>query len=92
MDDPDRAGPKAGTRGTEGGVSEKGKDSQFNAEKVPGSPKEAPPLPHSEKQKQPDSDTTVGSGGRTADDAGTLGMLEVRSIALSIHGLCGSHS
>jgi hypothetical protein len=76
MDDPDRAGPKAGTRGTEGGVSEKGKDSQFNAE----------------KQKQPDSDTTVGSGGRTADDAGTLGMLEVRSIALSIHGLCGSHS
>ncbi|CEJ57143.1 hypothetical protein PMG11_05848 [Penicillium brasilianum] len=77
MDDPDRAGPKAGTRGTEGGVSEKGKENQYNAEKVPGSPKEALPLPHSEKQKQSsDSDATVGTGGRTADEAGTLGMLE----------------
>jgi hypothetical protein len=78
MDDPDRAGPKAGTRGTEGGVSEKGKENQYNAEKVPGKPKEALPLPHSEKQKQSsDSDATVGTGGRTADEAGTLGMLEV---------------
>ncbi|KAJ5153215.1 uncharacterized protein N7482_009693 [Penicillium canariense] len=77
MDDPNRAGPKEGTRGTEGGVSEKGKENQLYAEKVPGSPKEAPPLPHSEKQKQPsDSDATSGGGGRTADGAGTLGMLE----------------
>lgn len=91
MDDPDRAGPKAGTRGTEGGVSEKKKENQY--EKVPGSPKEAPPLPHSEKQKQPsDSDATVGSGSRTADDAGTLGMLEVRSTAPSANGTSGSTS
>ncbi|KAJ5116268.1 hypothetical protein N7456_000616 [Penicillium angulare] len=77
MDDPNRTGPKEGTRGTEGGVSEKGKGNQYSAEKVPGSPKEALPLPHSEKQKLPsDSDDTVGSGSRTAEGAGTLGMLE----------------
>lgn len=93
MDDPDRAGPKEGTRGTEGGVSEKGKENQYNAEKVPGSPKEAPPLPHSEKQKQSfDSDATVGNGGRAANDAGTLGMLEVRSTALSSGGISGCQS
>jgi hypothetical protein len=92
MDDPDRAGPKAGTRGTEGGISEKGKENQYNAEKVPGSPKEAPPLPHSEKQKQSDSDATLGSGGRTADEAGTLGMLEVRSTAISVDLIHGCKS
>lgn len=77
MDDPHRTGPKEGTRGTEGGVSEKVKENQ-NAEKVPGSPKEAPALPYSEKTKlSSDSDSTSGSGGRTADGSGTLGMLEV---------------
>ncbi|CAI7663468.1 unnamed protein product [Penicillium manginii] len=76
MNDPNRAGPKEGTRGTEGGVSAKEKENQY-AEKVPGSPKEAPPLPHGEKQKfSSDSDSASGSGGRTADEAGTLGMLE----------------
>lgn len=90
MDDPDRAGPKAGTRGTEGGVSEKKKENQY--EKVPGSPKEAPPLLQSEKQKQPsNSDATVRSGSRTADDAGTLGMLEVRSTTPSANGSSGSN-
>lgn len=79
MDDPHRAGPKEGTRGTEGGVSEKGKENLYNAEKVPGGPKEAPPLPNSETQKlSSNSDSTVGSSGRTADDTGSLGMLEVR--------------
>lgn len=68
MDDPHRAGPKEGTRGTEGGVSEKGKESQFSSEKIPGSPKESPPLPHSDG---------------TADDTGSLGMLEVRQLAVT---------
>ncbi|OQD77014.1 hypothetical protein PENDEC_c003G03626 [Penicillium decumbens] len=77
MDDPNRAGPREGTRGTEGGVSERKKENQYNAEKVPGGPKEAPPLPHSEEQKLPsDSDSATGTGGRTAEGAGTLGMLE----------------
>ena len=54
MDDPNRTGPKEGTRGTEGGISEKTKDSKEerkgDAEKKPDPPKEAPPLPHSEQQ------------------------------------------
>ncbi|KAJ5296950.1 uncharacterized protein N7443_007843 [Penicillium atrosanguineum] len=77
MDDPNRTGPREGTRGTEGGVSEKKKENLYNAEKVPGGPKEALPLPHSEEQKLPsDSDSATGTGGRSADGAGTLGMLE----------------
>ncbi|KAE8354271.1 hypothetical protein BDV28DRAFT_89190 [Aspergillus coremiiformis] len=71
MDDPHRTGPKEGTRGTEGGVSEKLKDSTSSGEKVPGSPKEAPPLPHSEQQKVPASDD---KDGKTADS--NLGVLE----------------
>lgn len=55
MDDPNRTGPKEGTRGTEGGISEKskdGKEAQVEAgksEKKPDPPKEVPPLPHSEQ-------------------------------------------
>ena len=57
MDDPNRVGPMEGTRGTEGGVSEKDRDRKAqesyvgtNSEKKPDPPKEAPPLPHSEKE------------------------------------------
>ena len=50
MDDPNRIGPKEGTRGTEGGVTEKSKDAQ-HLDKVPDAPKEVPPLPHSEAEK-----------------------------------------
>lgn len=50
MDDPNRAGPKDGTRGIEGGVSEKSKESKIGEEKKPDGPKEAPPLPHSEQE------------------------------------------
>ena len=60
MDDPNRPGPKEGTRGTEGGISEKNKaqDGQLGSksEKKPDSPKEAPPLPHSEQEKLGQSD------------------------------------
>ena len=54
MDDPNRVGPKEGTRGTEGGISEKSRDKSGGlngAEKTPEEPKEAPPLPHSEQEK-----------------------------------------
>ncbi|KAB8236903.1 uncharacterized protein BDW43DRAFT_227805 [Aspergillus alliaceus] len=71
MDDPNRTGPKEGTRGTEGGVSEKLKGSQQSGEKVPGSPKEAPPLPHSEQKKVPSSEDKEGK----ASDS-NLGVLE----------------
>ena len=58
MDDPNRVSPKEGTRGTEGGVSEKDRDRKAKEdhigtkpEKKPDPPKEAPPLPQSEKEK-----------------------------------------
>jgi Ca2+/H+ antiporter, TMEM165/GDT1 family len=51
MDDPNRMGPKDGTRGTEGGVSEKSKEKKIGEEKRPDPPKEAPPLPHSEQER-----------------------------------------
>ena len=53
MDDRNRAGPKEGTRGTEGGISEKSREKQDNMdlEKKPEPPKEVPSLPHSEEQK-----------------------------------------
>lgn len=50
MDDPHRVSPKDGTRGTEGGVSEKSKEKKMGEEKKPDPPKEAPPLPHSEQE------------------------------------------
>ena len=56
MDDPHRTGPKEGTRGTEGGISEKNKDKKEGqtdvgkSEKKPDPPKEIPPLPHSEQE------------------------------------------
>ncbi|KAJ5124169.1 uncharacterized protein N7515_007994 [Penicillium bovifimosum] len=78
MDDPYREGPKQGTRGIEGGVSEKGKENQLASEKVPGGPKEAPPLPQSETKKlvSGSEDTTTGSGSQSAEGSGNLGMVE----------------
>lgn len=58
MDDKNRQGPKKGTTGTEGGVSEKNKErmlkEQQTGEKVgnkPQTPKEMPPLPESDQEK-----------------------------------------
>ena len=55
MDDPNRTGPKEGTRGTEGGITEKTKDTVQDAkkdssEKTAEAPKEAPPLPPSDQK------------------------------------------
>ena len=54
MDDPNRAVAKEGTRGTEGGVSEK--SSSTLDTKTPENPKEQPPLPHSEQQRMGDGE------------------------------------
>ena len=58
MDDPYRVSPEEGTRGTEGGISEKDRDRKAQeshiggkAEKKPDPPKEAPPLPNGEEEK-----------------------------------------
>lgn len=66
MDDPHRTGPKEGTRGTEGGITEKSKEAKgatseiSKSEKKPDPPKEAPPLPHSEEKDL--KGTTKGKG------------------------------
>lgn len=77
MNDRNRPGPKEGTRGTEGGVSEKSKENQLGIEKKPDPPKEAPPLPHSEQQKIP----TPQGDQKKEDEEKKDGMLEVRISA-----------
>ncbi|KAI1749298.1 hypothetical protein F4782DRAFT_311455 [Xylaria castorea] len=65
MDDPHRKPPRRGTTGTEGGVSEKDKARKAKegrtgekVEMVPETPKEKPPMPHSEQEKmQGDKET-----------------------------------
>jgi len=98
MNDPSRQLPKQGTTGTEGGVSEKDKAQKAQegqtgerVEKKPGSPKEAPPLPHSEQEKitkgekdaakKVDKDAPKKSKGKDseADIAAELSGLEVRA-------------
>lgn len=87
MDDPNRTGPKEGTRGTEGGISEKNRDKKAQEndiigpkpEKKPDPPKEAPPLPHSE-QEIVGQTGTKDSGRKGVDDEERpkeLGGLEV---------------
>ena len=85
MDDPNRVGPIEGTRGTEGGISEKNRDRKAQgqigskSEVKPDSPKEVPPLPHSEQEKLSPGD---GKGTITSDKGdvtqGEIGGLEVR--------------
>ncbi|KAL4754827.1 hypothetical protein BDW72DRAFT_165465 [Aspergillus terricola var. indicus] len=76
MDDRNRAAPKEGTRGTEGGVSGKLKESAYSGDKSPGSPKEAPPLPHSEEQKLPSMGDSSGKDTKGFSSDSTLGVLE----------------
>ncbi|KAL4935728.1 hypothetical protein BDV06DRAFT_206378 [Aspergillus oleicola] len=77
MDDRNRVAPKAGTRGTEDGVSGKSTGNTYTSDKSPDSPKAVPPLPHSEEQKLP----TAGEDSGAKDTKGsstdpTLGVLE----------------
>ena len=91
MDDPHRTGPKEGTRGTEGGISEKNKDrkaTQFDgtkSDKKPDPPKEVPPLPHSEQESldpmasKDDGKKIKETGTEDKDKQKELGGLEVTS-------------
>lgn len=67
MDDKSRSGPADGTRGTEGGMTEKTKSRGTlnpNIGNKPQAPKEQPDLPHSEKEhiqsSQDDTEPTAG--------------------------------
>jgi Ca2+/H+ antiporter, TMEM165/GDT1 family len=96
MNDPSRELPRQGTTGTQGGVSEKDKvrkaqegQTSEKLEKKPDSPKEAPPLPHSEQEKidkkekdtakQAEKDASKKNKGKDSDvdDASELLGLEV---------------
>ena len=90
MDDPHRTGPKEGTRGTEGGISEKNKDRKATQldgarpEKKPDPPKEIPPLPHSEQESldpkaaaKDDGKKSKENGMEDKDKQKELGGLEV---------------
>ncbi|KAK3941905.1 putative transmembrane protein pft27 protein [Diplogelasinospora grovesii] len=85
MDDKNRPGPKQGTTGTGGGVSEKDKERKkkegTTGEKVenrPQTPKEAPPLPHSDQEKilrekeGKDSKDKSKSSGKASEDVSGL--------------------
>jgi hypothetical protein len=66
MDDRNSAAPKEGTRGTEGGVSEKSNSNQAGVKKTPDSPKEPLPLPDSAYGSASESSTKT----RNSDDIG----------------------
>jgi Ca2+/H+ antiporter, TMEM165/GDT1 family len=90
MDDKDRQRPKEGTTGTEGGVSEKDKARKAKEGKTgekmktkPETPKEAPPLPHSEEEKilgEKDAKKDAGKDKTKADakSSDNVAGLEVR--------------
>ncbi|SPO03781.1 related to transmembrane protein PFT27 [Cephalotrichum gorgonifer] len=66
MNDPNREPPKEGTRGTEGGVSEKEKvrkeqGGEAASERTPETPKEAPPHPHEHEAAQAENAASPGA-------------------------------
>ncbi|KAI5867740.1 UPF0016-domain-containing protein [Durotheca rogersii] len=74
MDDPHREPPKQGTTGTEGGVSQKDKarkakegETGEKVENIPETPKEQPPLPHSEQEKISNEKASKKEKGNKAD-------------------------
>ncbi|KAI1812245.1 UPF0016-domain-containing protein [Poronia punctata] len=78
MDDPNRKPPKQGTTGTEGGVSEKEKARKAKegktgekAEMVPETPKEKPPLPHSEEEKMSNDKDSKTDKDKTKSEKGS---------------------
>lgn len=75
MDDRTRPSPKEGTRGTEGGVSEK--SSSTLDTKIPDPPKEHPPIPHSEQQKMGE---TGGKDETTTEEDDDKKLLDVSLV------------
>lgn len=91
MNDPNRAGPKQGTTGTSGGVSEKDQVRKAKegatGEKVenkPAAPKEHPPLPHSEQEKMSKDDSKADKSkpdGHTSDAGSGLEVCRLNCAA-----------
>ncbi|KAK8214200.1 hypothetical protein IWZ01DRAFT_230715 [Phyllosticta capitalensis] len=99
MDDPDHVGPKKGTTGTEGGVSEKNKKHKAlekelggKVEKVPVSPDEARPMSTEEQERLgvevvDDEDATSTSESKAK---GAAGIQKPTNLPDSPHGDGGS--
>jgi hypothetical protein len=90
MDDKNRPGPRKGTTGTEGGVSEKEKDRKMRekqtgekVENTPPTPKEAPPLPDSDQERIQAADDAK-SDDKTSADASGLEVISPRQTPLMI--------
>jgi hypothetical protein len=67
MDDRLRSNPVEGTRGVEGGISEKSKDGKLSADKKkPDPPKDARPLPHGEAETLQLKDPVAGAESNAA--------------------------
>lgn len=75
MDDRIRSNPAEGTRGTEGGISGKGKDGK-PLDKKPDAPKDARPIPHSELDKVQNGD---GKESKPAVEEDPKKILKVRN-------------
>lgn len=71
MDDRIRSNPAEGTRGTEGGISDKGKEGK-PLDKKPDAPKDARPIPHSEMEKIADGDKKKDSEPVLEEDPKTI--------------------
>lgn len=82
MNDPNRPTPKGNT-GTEDGISSKDKDRKKT--NVPESPKEAPPLPHSEQQHLQDSEDPATS--TQARKLGAQGLEKPTDLPESPHDI-----
>ena len=98
MDDPNRVGPKEGTRGIEGGITEKtrGKFGLDSAKKMPEEPKEAPPLPHSEQEKlsvADDRELRTDKEGKDPKDADKDDISELGGLTVGFATeLCYAHT
>lgn len=77
MDDKSRSGPVEGTRGTEGGITEKSKLKPSTVPVKPETPKEKLPLPHSEKENlKSGDDDSVPSESLDAEETSSRKLLE----------------
>lgn len=101
MDDKNRAAPRKGTTGTEGGVTEKSKQETAKEmrtgekfEKRPSQPKEAPPLPHSEQQqiKVKDGKASKVSTADAAIGVSTPAPASIETVSKAVGGLQVSQS
>lgn len=90
MDDRVRSSPVEGTRGVEGGISEKSKDG-IPTDKKPDPPKDARPLPHSEVEKINDADGSESLAAVDEDSKKVLAVCLIIGCASNTDSDTGSY-